>query len=159
MIAFGSEFASAFFVNKTVKSNWHKLLCLFFMETAFEDGASHLWTAMKGDFKDGPFLRILLLAFSRCQCQAQWLETSSLVPTNLKGPFLLHLGEGDIQHLQLKKTHLLGWMSRCDTPCCRVGGTSKFRAQCYPEPQRYPKPQRTLPKPGHVKGMMGPWEC
>lgn len=57
----------------------------------------------------GRSLCILLLAFSRFWGKAQQLETSSLVPTSLNGPFLLHLGEGDIQHLQLKKPFSCCW--------------------------------------------------
>lgn len=40
MISFGSEFAFAFFGNKTATSNSQKLLCLFFIETTFEGGVN-----------------------------------------------------------------------------------------------------------------------
>lgn len=60
----------------------------------------------------GPSSCTLLLAFSSSWGKAQQLETSSLVPTSLKGPFLLHLGKGDVQHLQLKNPFACHWGER-----------------------------------------------
>lgn len=108
----------------------------------------------------GPSFCILLLAFSSSPGKAQQLETSPLVLTSLKGPFLLHLGKGDIQHLQLKKTFPCH-RGDCQgvTPLVMLAGPPNSQdstTQSLSTIQSHRDTSKAWPCP--ITGTIGPWE-